>query len=259
MSSSKTRNRPPAGDAVSFFDRISGTYRDKYSGQSPFHRYYFNERLDKAINGLDLDGKDVLDIGSGTGNLYDALIRRFPQVNFHATDVSTGMLAQSRVPRDHQFCGHAYDHDFPVQSFDAIFMLGVTTYLDRTELERNLSFVAHSLKAGGVAIITFTNKHSLDHLLRALFRIPVRFLGSRDNVLSSDIRTHAYSYKEVRQLLSPFLCIRQIDVHNHTIFPLNLLLPRPSLFIAERLARVPGSPSWLRFLSSDLLVHLNHG
>ncbi|HMN06716.1 MAG TPA: class I SAM-dependent methyltransferase [Flavobacteriales bacterium] len=247
--------RPAAGEAATFFDRISGTYREKYAQQSPFHRYYFNERLDKAIHGLDLQGKDVLDIGSGTGNLYDALIERFPTMRFHATDVSSGMLAQSRVPEEQRFWGHAYDHGFEVRAFDAIFMLGVTTYLDPAELERNLAFIARSLKPGGLAIITFTNKHGLDHWVRTVFRLPMRLFGSKDKVLSSGLRTRAYSIREVRRVLAPFLQIQQEEVHNHTVFPLNLLLPGPSLRIAGRFARVSGAPAWLRFLSSDLMVH----
>ena len=101
--------------AARFFDSVSGTYRDKYEHQSPFHRYYFNERMDKATRGLDLTNADVLDVGSGTGNLYDHLITRFPRIRFFATDVSAGMLAQSRVPQERKHVGHAYDHTFPTR------------------------------------------------------------------------------------------------------------------------------------------------
>lgn len=259
MDVSRDRIRPRTDEAASFFDRISGTYRDKYAEKSPFHRYYFNERLTKAIQGLDLDGKDVLDIGSGTGNLYDALIGRFPRMRFHATDVSAGMLAQSRVPEERKFWGHAYDHNFEARSFDAIFMLGVTTYLTPEELERNLDFISKSLGPGGVAILTFTNKHGLDSLIRAVFRLPLRLFGSKDKVLASGLRTRAYSIRQVRRLLAPFLKIQQEEVHNHTVFPLNILLPGASLRLAKRLARVEGAPAWLRFLSSDLMIRAGKG
>ncbi|MBS1581174.1 MAG: class I SAM-dependent methyltransferase [Bacteroidetes bacterium] len=249
---------PEHEEAARFFDRVSGTYRDKYTHQSAFHRYYFNERLEKATRGMDLRGKCVLDIGSGTGNLYDHLIARAPDLRFFATDVSPGMLAQSRVPPAQRFVGHAYAHAFPVRAFDAIFLLGVTTYLSPEELQRNLAFMAGSLAPGGVAVITFSNRHGLDTGMRALFRLPSRLFGNRDRVLSSGLRTRTYSMGEVRRLLQPHLRIVREDVHNHTVFPFGALLPGPSIALAERLARLPADggppPAWLRFLSSDLMV-----
>lgn len=240
--------------AARFFDDVSGTYRDKYAHQSRFHCYYFNERMEKATRALDLAGKDVLDIGSGTGNLYDHLIARFPTMRFFATDVSAGMLAQSAVPPAQCYIGHAYDHAFPVRAFDAIFMLGVTTYLSPEELDRNLAFMARSLKPGGVAVITFTNKHGLDTLMRGLLRAPMRLFGRKDKVLTSGLRTHTYSFAQVRRALEPHFRIAHTDVHNHTIFPFGLVLPGISLSLAERLARKRTVPAWLRFLSSDLLL-----
>lgn len=254
MSAANTPSSQQHEEAARFFDRVSSTYRDKYADQSPFHRYYFNERLEKATRGLDLHGKDVLDIGSGTGNLFDHLIERFPDMRFFATDVSAGMLAQSRVPDERQSLGHAYEHTFPVRTFDAIFLLGVTTYLSPDELEKNLAFIARSLKPGGVAVITFTNKHGLDTLLRELVRLPMRLFGSKERVLSSGLRTRNYAIGEVRRLLAPHLRIVREDVHNHTVFPFGALLPGPSIAWARRLARRPSTPAWLRFLSSDLMV-----
>lgn len=251
---SKTTTPPRENDAARFFDRVSGTYRDKYGTTSPFHHYFFNERLEKALHGLDLAGKDVLDIGAGTGNLHEAVVARFPDVRFHATDVSAGMLAQSRIPPERRFVGHAYDHDLAVRRFDAIFMLGVTTYMDDAELERNLAFVAASLKPGGVAVITFTNKHGLDTIMRVVLRPLMRLLGRQDKVLSSGLRTHLHSYRGAMAKVSRHLCIQRWDLLNHTVFPFGLLLPGPSLWLAHRLGRRQGTAAWLRFLSSDLMV-----
>lgn len=240
-------------EAAHFFDGVSTSYRDKYAHQSPFHRYYFNERLQKAVRGLDLAGKDVLDIGSGTGNLFDHLSARFPTMRFFATDVSAGMLAQSHVPADRRFVGHAYDHAFPVRTFDAIFLLGVTTYLSPEVLDRNLAFIARSLEPGGTAVITFSNRHGLDTWMRALVRTPMSWLGRRDKVLASGLRLRTYSIREVRAALAPHLHIREVDTHNHTVFPFGLLTPGLAIPLAERIAR--WRPSALqRWFSSDLLV-----
>lgn len=240
--------------AARFFDGVSGTYRDKYTRRSAFHHYFFNERLQKATRGLDPANADVLDIGSGTGNLFDFLAERSPGMRFHATDVSAGMLEQSRVPADNKFAGHAYDHPFATHSFDAIFMLGVTTYLSPSELEKNLGFMVRSLKPKGVVVITFSNKHGLDTWMRALLRWPMRLLGRKDRVLGSGLKLHTYSHGEVRSLMERHFTIVRSEGLNHTVFPFNLLVPFLAIPLARLLSRVDGAPTWLRWLSSDLLI-----
>lgn len=243
--------------AARFFDEVSGTYKDKYKDRSPFHRYFFNERLEKATEGLELGDADVLDIGSGTGELYEHLVARFPGMRFHATDVSAGMLAQSPVPVDRKYVGHAYQHPFATRKFDAVFMLGVTTYLSPEELEKNLAFIATSLKPGGRAIITFTNSHALDSWTRNLARGPMRWFAGRGNVLSSGLKLWMYPWGDVRRILEGRFRIERLDVLNHTVFPFNMVLPGASLWLAHKLARTTGAPAWLRWLSSDLLVRLS--
>lgn len=254
VSSANTPQAAQHEQAARFFDSVSGTYKDKYKDRSPFHHYFFNERLEKATRDLDLSNADVLDIGSGTGDLYDHLVQRFPAMRFHATDVSAGMLAQSAVPAERKYTGHAYDHPFATRTFDAIFMLGVTTYLTPEELEKNLSFIARSLKPGGVAVITFTNTHALDTWMRALARGPMALFGKKGNVLSSGLKLWMYANGEVRSIMGKHFQLERMDVLNHTVFPFNLLLPGFSLAIARRLAKAKDSPAWLRWLSSDLLV-----
>src|SRR6185436_10294665 len=134
---------------------------------------------------------------------------------FFATDISAGMLAQSRVPKAQQFVGHAYDHPFATRQFDVIFMLGVTTYLSADELDKNLAFIARSLKPGGTAIISFTNKHGLDTIVREALRTPMRWFGRKGKVLSSDLVTRNYSLGEVKKLTARHLTIDRVDVHNH--------------------------------------------
>ncbi len=243
-------------EASKFFDRVSGDYRDKYSTRSAFHHYFFNERLEKALRGLDLSGKDVLDIGAGTGNLYDHLAQKTSDMRFFATDVSSGMLAQSRIPVAQQYVGHAYQHPFPVRRFDAIFMLGVTTYMEPQELKRNLTFIAGSLKDGGVSVITFTNKHGLDTISRKILKAPLRSLGRKDKVLSSGLRTFYYSKSEAAALLDEQFQVMRWDLLNHTLFPFNLLIPKPSIWLARKLSERRDAPAWLRPLSSDLMVRV---
>lgn len=251
------QQQPPTGaaDPIGFFDRISAGYGSRYQGQDRFHRYYFQERMDKAVHGLDLAERNVLDIGSGTGDLYNLLITRFPSMQFLATDVSAGMLAHSKVPQAQQYIGPVYEHDFGPVRFHAIFMLGVTTYMSRDELEKNLSFIARHLHPDGRFIATFTNRSSLDSWMRGLAKRIIKPDPEGRNVLSSGLQIHTYTYGAIRALLEPHFRIVRWDALNHTIFPFNRLLPGLSIRSARQLSRIKGVPGWLRLLSSDLMVH----
>lgn len=242
-------------DPIAFFDRLSGRYGERYSGEDRFHRYFFHERAEKAIAGLQLANSDVLDIGSGTGDLYTLLNARFPGLRFLATDVSAGMLANSQVPPERRLHGHAYDLDLGELHFAAIFMLGVTTYMSREELGKNLAFAASHLAPDGTLVVTFTNKYALDTWTRALAKWPMSLFGKGDNVLSSGLRIHRYGYREVRSIMEGKFRISRWNTLNHTIFPLNKLVSRPSLRLAQYLSCRTGAPAWIRPFSSDLMVH----
>lgn len=244
-----------AEDPASFFDRLGPSYGSRYQGTDRFHRYYFHERMEKAVRGLDLRNGNVLDIGSGTGDLYGVLSARFPGMRFLASDVSAGMLEHSLVPPAQRLLGRIYEHDLGTARFDAIFMLGVSTYMDRDELEKNLAFAAAHLAPTGNFIITYTNAHALDTWLRALAKgLLGRRAGPGGNVLSSGMKIHRYSHASIKALMEPRFRITGWDALNHTVFPFNRLLPGPSVATAKYFSRLGGAPAWLRFLSSDLMV-----
>lgn len=255
MDRGKQASSSGKADPVEFFDRISSGYGSRYQGKDLFHQYYFHERMEKAVRGLELANSNVLDIGSGTGDLYDALSRRFPGMHFLATDVSAGMLERSSVPSSQRYHGHVYEHDFGDTRFDAIFMLGVTTYMDREELDRNLEFVARHLHPQGQFVATFTNRAALDSWTRALAKLLLKPERHGRNVLSSGLRIRHYGQREVRTLMEPRFHIQEWDLLNHTVFPFNRLAPGASVQLAKRFSRIQGVPAWLRFLSSDLMVH----
>ena len=243
------------GRVIRFFDRVAPDYGVRYDGKDRFHDHFFQERSTKAIRGLNLEDRDVLDIGSGTGDLYVKLIAQFPSMRFLAMDVSAGMLAHSKVPPSQRLLGHAYDQDLGDRRFHAIFMLGVTTYMDQQELEKNLIFASRHLAPGGTLTVTFTNRHALDSWNRGLARHFLRLSGQGDHVLTSGLRIHSYSFRETRSLLERHFSIKNWDLLNHTIFPINRLLPGLSVQLARGLSGLKGTATWLRFLSSDLMVH----
>jgi SAM-dependent methyltransferase len=241
-----------------FFNTISKGYRDRYENQTPFHRYFFQQRLEKATAQLDFNHKSVLDIGSGTGNLYDYIFEKFPSVDFYATDISEGMLRQSNVPQDRKYAGHCYDIPFRQQTFDYIFLLGVTTYMTGEELDKTIDFIRSRLSSGGLAIISFTNKRSYDYQLRRVLKKPLQLLFKRkDRVLMQDFAAAAYSPQEVHALVSGRLRIEKTDYLNHTIFPFNFLFSSFSLARAKKISRGNYCKNFLERNSSDLLVRFS--
>lgn len=225
----------------SYFDRLASGYRARYEGRQVFFQYLYLERLEKALEGWNAPGKTVLDIGAGTGILYD----RLPQgQDYYACDISAAMLAQSGIPQERRWVGAPRECKFPLPTFDAIFALGVTTYLTGPELSDLMGFIAERLAAGGKATLSFTNKASFDFRLRQWF-LPKR--------LGKEFAIHAYTPEQVPDLLPSPLRIEGIRWLNATAFPFSRMFPDLSVWLSRRLLRSSIPKRWI---CGDFLVVL---
>ncbi len=236
----------------SYFDGISRGYSDRYGDRNPFHSYFFRQRLKAATDGFVFEGKSVLDIGAGTGALYDELVRRCPTVDYFACDISPQMLAQSAIPHGRAFVGRVSEISFPRDSFDFIYSLGVTTYQDPAELAANWRFIADHLAPGGTAIVSFTNRAAIDHAVRTALRIAKPII--RKGVFGQSFATFAYRPAEVADMARAVgLEIARVRFLNQTVSPFNTLLPKPSVALARMIeGRAPGA--MLPLLSADFVV-----
>ncbi len=235
-----------------YFDEISRGYSDRYGDRNPFHSYFFRQRLKAATDGFAFDGKSVLDIGAGTGALYDELMRRCPTVNYFACDISPQMLAQSAIPPDRAFVGRVSGISFPRDSFDFIYSLGVTTYQDPDELAANWRFIADRLAPGGTAVVSFTNSAAVDHAVRSALRLLKPVI--RRGVFGQSFATFAYRPAEVADMARAVkLKVARVTFLNQTVSPLNTLLPRSSVALARAIERHAPAAA-LPFLSADFIV-----
>jgi len=244
-------------DVSEFFNRIAGEYRHKYSNEDKFHNYFFNERLEEACRNFDFGSAKILDVGAGTGNLYDFILQRYPDVDYYATDIAADMLRQSLIPHGRCYIGRLEEIDFSEETFDYVFVLGVTTYLDNKGLSRLIDRVNQLCIPGGKVIITFTNSQSLDWKTRRLLKFfPLHWFSKR-YVMSQDFPVFARSVNGVRKLVPDKLVIDEVRWLNHTLFPFNQLLKRLSVSLAQRIHKQKAS--WVKFLSSDFLVIMSKG
>jgi len=237
-----------------FFDVVSEEYREKYEKRQVFHNYFFNQRLEQATGGLDFGGKTVLDIGAGTGNLYDYIVARNDSVDFYACDISAKMLEQSNIPAEKRFVGKCYELDFPVETFDYIFMLGVTTYLNADEMEKTAQFIYRKLADKGLAIITFTNRQGFDTMSRTLSKNVIKLFKLKNKVISQSFQIYTYSPNQVESLYQGKLRMNEVRFINQTIFPFSYVFPKLSVRLARQLGNKIKNEQAASRLSSDFIV-----
>jgi SAM-dependent methyltransferase len=235
-----------------YFDRISADYRARYAAQNPFHNFFFRQRLEAAIDGIAFDDKSVLDIGAGTGALYDALKCLFPNVDYFGCDISGRMLAQSNIPADRAFVGRVHEIALLRKQFDFIFSLGVTTYQDPAELAKTWRFIGDRLAPGGAAIISFTNRDSVDHVIRGMMKFTKPI--ARRGVFGQSFAIHSYRMREVEAMASAAgLRVTRSAYLNQTFCPFNSIFPKPSVAVAKLIERYAPEIA-VPVLSSDFLV-----
>lgn len=245
------KNQQNAGE---FFESISSTYKKKYTPQQIFHYYFFTERLEKATCDLSFKNKKIIDLGAGTGDLYDYIYNIENSVDYFATDVSKGMLENSNIPSNKCFVGDYKSLDIKEDNFDFAFMLGVTTYLSQSELQGYLSFINKKLNnEKGVAVITFTNKYCLDNFSRSFLKPIISLIPNKNSVLAQNITINTYSLSDVRKIVGENFEIEEVNWLNHTIFPVNLIFKSLSVSVAKILDKIK-NPWLISLLSSDFIV-----
>jgi len=245
-------------DVGDFFNSIAENYREKYTHKDVFRNYFFNERLVEATRGFDFESKNVLDIGAGTGNLYDRLMEIDPSVNYFALDIAAEMLQKSLIPADRQFIGEFGKTKLPLETYDYIFLLGVTTYMDAEKLSGLFDLIFKSLSPGGQVIITFTNKNSLDWKLRRIFKmLPKRFLP-QTFVLTQAFTIYPRTLGQINNAIKNSYDIKDIRWLNHTIFPFNQIFKSLSAKFAKNFHKrtMKSNDSITEKLSSDFLIVL---
>jgi len=241
-----------------YFDHIAPSYAQRYHAtENPYYRYFFGERLREAVRGLDFEGKKILDIGAGTGALYDYLKKHCQSFEYTGTDISSTMLEISDIPLANRQIGTLTEIEKPQHGYDLIFMLGVTSYMSKAEFQNHLELFRKCLNPGGKAVISFTHRRSVDHFFRFFLKLVLRPFVKTSFVATQSFKITAYSLPQIKALLGQKFNIQRLVWLNQTCSPFNHLLPRLSVTLARFFKRKFSSNTvCLSVFSADFLLEI---
>jgi SAM-dependent methyltransferase len=116
-----------------------------------------------------LDGRSVLDVGCGTGNLLRATGKRHRGVELTGVDPDLKMLARAerkmrRAGLKAQLDrGFAQELAFPDESFDVVFSSLMLHHLDTPSKDEMLAEARRVLRPGGVLVLADATAHDHGH------------------------------------------------------------------------------------------------
>ena len=236
------------------FDTLSGSYNDRKTSKNPFLSYFNGQRLRLSAAVLPDSPSSVLDIGAGTGFLYDYLLEAgLDTSSYLALDLSSKMLEQSSIPINQRLVGSiTVLQENEIQGFDFVFCLGLTTYLSDLEMDMLPKLCMSKLKGNGQIIMSFTNRSSLNHYSRTIIKnlIPKRFV--KEKVLGLKTIRAERPLDACDLMIDSGFKIDALYYLNQTIFPFNWLFPKLSVRLAKLVKDQKSAR--LKWWSSDILI-----
>ena len=137
-------------------------------------------RFEVLCDGVDLNGRRVLDVGSGFGDLAPWLAARYTGVEYVGIDIAPSLVAQARI--DHPelvfHCGDLLNTTLD-EPFDWVFASGVLSYKLEESHERTDAMLGKmwSVVREGLAVnfltsyVNFTRPHNVHHSPERIFSV----------------------------------------------------------------------------------------
>jgi SAM-dependent methyltransferase len=168
------------------YDRILGDYdRHYYDRYSLVYRERFI--LKPLLEGIDLRGKRVADLASGSGETSRYLLRSFPGVEPTGFDISSEACRRYREEVGRR--AHVLDltcGTYAGETFDAAIIIGGLHHCV-ADLAGTLGTIAKMLRPGGVLLMFEPNKdYMLEGVRRIWYRADRFFDDSTEAALSHD-------------------------------------------------------------------------
>jgi len=154
------------------------------------------QMVEKIVNGLNREYKNILDLGSGTGILTSNISQKFPLARIAGLDLAPGMIDFSRSkinqPQVVFLLGDAEEMPFKHHSFDLVVSSAALQWMDIgrvfKEVERVLCpggefffttfgpATLQEVKKAGLSINPFPDQHEIEGKLSKLFK-EVQFIS----------------------------------------------------------------------------------
>ncbi len=235
-----------------FFNSIAPNYKKKW--ENPFLAYYFNLRNQLATQNLVLQGKSILDIGAGTGGLYDHLTKQKDHFYYTGLDFSKSMLSYSTIPKPNRLVANALHQQADLEaSFDLIFALGLTSYIPPKKLPRLMQNIKFMLKPEGQAILSFTNLQCPEVKLRSKLRFFYRLFPSK-TLLGAPFSITSSTPDAIQKILPDDLIISSVQYYAPCIPLLSSIVPSVASNMSIFLTDVMKKAHFFRFLTGDFIL-----
>src|SRR6516165_982709 len=214
-----------------YYDPLSLEYRDRFI-------------LGPLLDGVDLSGLRVADLGCGSGETSLSLIARFPDVEVTGFDISPEACRRYRekVGRD------CYELDLTrghhgAETFDVAIIMGGLHHCV-SDIPGTLATVAGMLKRGGLLLMFEPNRdYALEFMRRLWYRLDHYFDAETEAALSHDLvlrqASGAFEARKVIYFGGPAFYL----VYNSLVFRLPTgvknVLGRPLLAVEHIFNKLP--------------------
>lgn len=242
------KNNRDQNDALSksFWNGVAETYyKERYTGRSDSTTFELGRRIKIAESLLykygPTSGRSI-DFGCGPAVLFDTVTKQ--GLRYFGIDISEKMIMQGRqmilqrnqVAEPVLMVGNVTDTNLPESYFDVAFALGLINYLDNGE--KFYQEVHRVLRKGGVAIISYTNKHSYLQYLRAFLKPVARLVKIEKKVLGRLTLKTFREHLEREKLFSKGFEVLDGVYYDANLIPVNLSLPNCYFRIINALEKV---------------------
>ncbi|MDX2054417.1 MAG: class I SAM-dependent methyltransferase [Polyangiaceae bacterium] len=212
-----------------YYDAFSKNYERVRGANDPGGYHELLDELESEFVRRFGAGKDVLEVGCGTGLVLDR-IARFAK-SAKGLDLSPGMLEKARERGLDVVLGSATALPFADNSFDVVCSFKVLAHIKDIELA--VSELTRVVRPGGYVIAEFYNPHSLRGLLKRFLPAGRIAHGKRE----SDVFTRFDSPTAVAKLVpygSELVASRGVRILTPTAQLMRIGVLRPLLYQAER-------------------------
>ena len=228
--------------SIAHFDATARPYDRSYDERT-LRAHRRHARLAAVLELLGAEGGELLEVGTGTGRLLEALHERGWSVT--AIDAAAGMvdLARARVPdaAGRIVVARAEELPFPSEAFDAAVAIGVLEY---TRMDVALRELVRVLRPGGRAVLGFRADTPTTVWQRSVVLPSARRLKSVIPVGRPlpPSRPRPIALRELHEIISSAgLVVERAEAVGATVVPdpLDRLIPRLAYRTARRAERSP--------------------